>query len=299
MTKQLNTQLENPQGIRDVLRELNVSFKLNGNESIETLLVYLPSKDGICDHSDLFRVIKQSILTNFVFSCTEIEKKLSIKSEKAPEELFSKAVRKISTHTAKGELGELLLFTLLEVYFSAPKILSKISLKTSRRVAVFGADAVHAQYIDGNLRLYLGESKLHKSFTNAASSAADSISSFLEKYCDEFDLIDSYIDFPEMDNEVRDKLIDLLNPFSEDNNSIPDILHAPCFIGFVEPTIFSDNEDLYKSQYIEVAKNYIGNFYGKLQNKGNDISKTALLLLPFSSIDDLVDEFISYMGIKK
>ena len=298
MGKRLKAQLKNSSEIMSVLREVPISFKLHGGESVETLLAYLPCKDGVCDHSELFRVIKQSIMTNFVFSCSEIEKKLSIKSDKTPEELFKKAVRKISRHTAKGELGELLLFTLLEVYFKAPKILSKISFKASRRVAVFGADAVHAQYVDGTIRLYLGESKLHKTFTKAASSAVDSITSSLDKYCDEFDLIDSYIDFPEMDEEVRDELIDLLNPFSEDNENIPDILHTPCFIGFVEPAVFSDDEENYKRQYIEVAKKHIESFYSKLQNNKNDINKTALLLLPFSSLDDLIEEFIFYMGIE-
>ena len=227
MAKRLMTQLENAQGIRKVLRELDVNFERDG-KPVQTLLVYLPCTDGVCEHSALFDVIEQSILTRFVFSCTEIEKKLSIKSDKAPEELFKKAVRKISKHTAKGELGELLLFTLLEVYFDAPKILSKISLKTSRRVAVFGADAVHAQYIDGELRLYLGESKLHKSFSNAATSASKSISNFMDKYSDEFDLIDSYIDFPEMEDDVRDELVNLLDPFLEENENLPEILHAPC-----------------------------------------------------------------------
>jgi len=299
MEKRLKTQLRNSQEIRDVLREVAVNFELHGGESVETLLVYLPCKDGVCDHSDLFRVIKRSIMTNFVLSCSEIEEKLSIKRKKAPEELFKKAIRKISKHTAKGELGELLLFTLLEVYFEAPKILSKISLKTSRRMPVYGADAVHAQYRDGTLRLYLGESKLHKSFSGAATSATTSISSALEKYRVEFDLIDSYIDFPEMDTEVRDELIDLLNPFSKDNESISDVLHSPCFIGFVEPAVFSNDEGNYKKQYIEVAKEHIGDFYTKLQNKKNDINKTALLLLPFSSLDDLIKEFIVYMGIEK
>jgi hypothetical protein len=297
MKKQLKTQLENSQEIRKVLREVDISFTFKGRH-VETLLVYLPCKGGVCDHSDLFRVIKQSIMTNFVFSCSEIERKLSIKADKAPEELFKKAVRKISEHTAQGELGELILFTLLEVYFKAPKILSKISLKSSRRVAVFGADAVHAQYVDETLRLYLGESKLHKTFTNAASSAVESISSFLEKYRDEFDLIDSYIDFPEMNKEMRDELIDLLNPFSENNKNIPDILHAPCFIGFVEPSVFCDDEENYKREYIRVAKKHIGDFYTKLE-EGNDINKTALLLLPFSTLDELVKEFISYMWIVK
>lgn len=298
MKKQLKTNLENSKEIRKVLREVDISFTFEGQD-VETLLVYLPCKGGVCDHSDLLRVIKKSILTKFVFSCSEIEKKLSIKCEESAEDLFKKAVRKISTHTAQGELGELLLFTLLEVYFAAPKILSKISLKTSRRVAVFGADAVHAQYVDETLRLYLGESKLHKTFTNAAASAATSISSFITKYCDEFDLIDTHIDFPEMDDVIRAELIDLLNPFSENNSNIPGILHAPCFIGFVDPAVFHNDEINYKNQYIEAAKYKIYDFYKKMQDKGNDINKTALLLLPFSSIDDLVAEFISFMGIEQ
>jgi len=300
MEKRLKTQIENSEEIRDVLREIDVNFELSGGESVETLLVYLPCKKAVCDHSDLFRVIKQSILTNFVFSCSEIENKLSIKSEKSPEELFKKAVRKLSKHTAKGELGELLLFTLLDVYFEAPKILSKISLKTSRRMPVFGADAVHAQYVDGALRLYLGESKLHKSFSNAATKAAKSIKSASGEYEAEFDIIDTHIDFPEMEAEVRDELLCLLNPFSEDNKkNIPEILHSPCFIGFVDASIFSDDKDEYENKYIEVAGENIGDFYSKLSDQDNDINKTALILLPFSSLDSLVKEFISYMDIEK
>ena len=157
---------------------------------------------------------------------------------------------------------------------------------------------MHAQYVDGSLRLYLGESKLHKSFSNAASSAVKSISNCLQKYSDEFDLIDSYIDFPEMDAKTRDELIDLLDPFSASNGDLSEILHAPCFIGFVEPAVFSDDESEYKRQYVDVAKNHIGDFYDKLRDKERDIDKTALLLLPFSSIDELVEEFIKYMGIE-
>ena len=297
MEKRLKTQLENSQEIRNVLRKVDIRFKLK-EQPVETLLIYLPCKEGVCDHSGLFRIIKQYIMTNFVLSCAEIENKLSINRKKAPEELFKKAVRKISKHTAKGELGELLLFTILEVYFNAPKILSKISHKTSRRMPVLGADAVHAQFVDGALRLYLGESKLHKKFSSASSKAVKSISSFIEKYREEFDLIDSHIDFPDINTAARLELIDHLNPFSDGNEFDSEILHAPCFIGFVEPSVFCDDEKCYKNQCIEVAKKHIRSFYSKLE-KNNDINKTALMLLPFSSLDELVNGFVSHMGIEK
>jgi hypothetical protein len=297
MKKKLKTQLENPQLIRDVLREVDISFTVQG-QPVETLLVYLPCKNGACDYSDLFRIIRLSLLTNFVLRFTEIEEKLSIDSGDAPELLFKKAARKISKQTAKGELGELILFTLLEVYFDAPKILSKITDKSSKKMPVFGADAVHAQYVDGAIRLYLGESKLHKSFSSASSKAAKSISSALEKYREEFDLIESNIDFPEMNTEVRNELLALLNPYSKNNKFNSEILHSPCFIGFVDPSIFSDDASTYMDQYVEVAKKHIGNFYSKMKTEGNDINRTALMLLPFSCIDNLVDEFTSYIGVE-
>lgn len=297
MQKRLQSQLNNAQEIREVLRQVPIDFKLCSGEEVETLLIYLPSKNGVCSHKELFDVIKKSIMTNFVFSCSEVEKKLSVKNTKAPEELFKKAIRKISKHTAQGELGELILFTLLDVYFEAPKILSKISFKTNPRMPVFGADAVHAQYVDGELRLYLGESKLHQSFKNAATKAVDSISNALEKYSDEFDLIDSHIDFPDINSNAANQLIEYLNPFSDTTPDMNNILHSPCFIGFKSPDVFADDPTLYEEQYIELAKIYIGDFYEKLAGKDNDITRTALLLLPFSCIESLVTEFISYMEI--
>ena len=297
MGKQLKTQLKNSNEIREVLRKHSLTTKLPCGETVETLLVYLPCKNGTCDHSELLELIKNSLLTNFTLTIKEIENKLSIKSDSSPEDLFKKAVRKISKHTAKGELGELLLFTLLEVYFQAPKLLSKISLKTSVNVAVFGSDAVHAQYVDNSLRLYLGESKLRKNYSNAATSAASSISSSLDKYRDEFDLIDSHIDFPEMDDQIRDELISLLNPFSDENTNTTDFLYTPCFIGFTNPEVFSDDSETYKAKYIELANNHITDFFSKLAKTNSDIKKTTLILLPFSSIDSLTSEFITQMGI--
>ncbi|WP_354624886.1 DUF1837 domain-containing protein [Psychromonas sp. MME2] len=127
---------------------------------------------------------------------------------------FQKALRKISRHTAKGELGELILFTLLDVYLLAPKLLSKVSMKTNPRMPVYGADAVHGQIVDGELRGYLGESKLYKNFKSAASEATKSIKSAKDKYEDEFDLLDSHMDFPNLDEKLESQILQLLNPYT-------------------------------------------------------------------------------------
>ena len=61
-----------------------------------------------------------------------------------------------------GELGELLLFCFLESQLKAPKILSKLELKTTSGLYVNGADGVHFLKLeDGNYQLIFGESKMY------------------------------------------------------------------------------------------------------------------------------------------
>lgn len=299
MEAYLQPQLKNPQEIKNILKNVNVTHVLHDGRKVQTLLVYLPIENGVSRHEDFLEVIKASILYNFVFSCREIEKKLGIDDTGSATRLFERAIRKISETTAKGELGELILFTLLDVYFQAPKILSKISLKTNPKMPVFGADAVHGQYIDGNFRLYLGESKLYKSFTSAASKAALSIRTAKDKYGDEFDLLESHMDFPNIDSELEEKLLSLLDPFSD--KDLSDIIHSPCFIGFAEPEIISQavTEEDFIAKYSELALSYIGDFYHKVEYHGTSIDEVALMMLPYSNVDALVDDFIKYLGIKK
>lgn len=291
----LPTQLENAAEVRNVLKRIDLTHQW-GDELVDVHLIYLPCSNGQCDIMPLLELIKKCLMTNFVLSYRAIQKKLEINASRSEEALFKRAVRFLSQDTAHGELGELLLFTLLDVYLEAPKILSKISMKTSRRVPVFGADAVHAQYVDGELRLYLGESKLYTSFTGAARKATKSISTAIENYEHDFTLIETYLDFPDYDEVTAQKLISLLNPFTNENIR-SEVLYSPCFIGFTEPECFSD-ESQYLDVYKKIAHEHIDYFYTKLVNQGVHHSKAILLMLPLSSTDEVVKQFIEYLGIE-
>ncbi|BDQ36160.1 hypothetical protein SYK_05200 [Pseudodesulfovibrio nedwellii] len=293
---QLKTQLDNAEEIRAVLQEVGVNWTIN-KQPVDARMIYLPCADGKCDTSTFFELIENCLLTKFVYSHDHIEKKLDIKNPESAKVLFRRAVRKLSQHTAKGELGELILFTLLDVYLEAPKLLSKVSTKTSRRVPVHGADAVHAQYVDGALRLYLGESKMYQSFKSAASQATESMGNALDTYENEFDLIETYINFPEINAEIENEILSVLNPFSNENIQAESI-YSPCFIGFSEPSCFED-EATFIDSYKEKAEEYISDFYTKLLNNDGQWDKTTLLMLPFSSLDDVVDGFKEQMGIEK
>ena len=97
-----------------------------------------------------------------------------------PGTLSKKAREKFKQYSSNdGELGELLLFCFLEAQLKAPKILSKLELKTSTELYVNGADGVHfLELKDGNYQLIFGESKMYQNIKVAFDRALNSISEF-------------------------------------------------------------------------------------------------------------------------
>ncbi len=81
-----------------------------------------------------------------------------------------------------GELGEILLYCFLEAYLNAPKILTKLELKTSSQLYVNGADGVHLLKLnEEDYQLIFGESKLHADLSQAIRKAFESIEKLLKK----------------------------------------------------------------------------------------------------------------------
>lgn len=81
-----------------------------------------------------------------------------------------------------GELGELLLFCFLEGHLEAPKILTKLELKTSNKLYVNGSDGVHLKKIsDKKYHLIFGESKTYAELTRAFENAFKSIYEFVNE----------------------------------------------------------------------------------------------------------------------
>ncbi|TFD37782.1 DUF1837 domain-containing protein [Cryobacterium sp. TMT1-19] len=71
-----------------------------------------------------------------------------------------------------GEGGELLLYSFLEGHLGAPKILSKMELKTSSEHYVHGTDGVHLlEVVHGDYQLIFGESKMYGDATGKIGSS--------------------------------------------------------------------------------------------------------------------------------
>lgn len=78
-----------------------------------------------------------------------------------------------------GELGELMLFSFLETDLHAPKIATKMELKTNPNMYFNGADGVHYLKVsDQNYQLIFGESKVYSDLLEGISAALSSIKTF-------------------------------------------------------------------------------------------------------------------------
>lgn len=104
-----------------------------------------------------------------------------LKKEEKLKDLIDSAKAKLRNHTSnEGELGEILLYCLLESHLNAPKILTKLELKTAHNDYVKGADGVHLLKLnERDYQLVLGESKLESKITDGIYSAFESINKLL------------------------------------------------------------------------------------------------------------------------
>ncbi len=74
-----------------------------------------------------------------------------------------------------GEVGELLLFFLLEAAMGAPQVVCKMELKTNSADEVKGTDGIHVKWdvSDNHLDVYLGEAKLYQDIGGAMTDALE------------------------------------------------------------------------------------------------------------------------------
>lgn len=108
-----------------------------------------------------------------------LSRKIKEKYKDRPATQSKKAREKFKQEMNTGELGEFLLFCFLENHLGAPKILTKLELKTSTSQYVHGSDGVHFLRLpDGNYQVIFGESKTESSFKKALDDAFQSIYDF-------------------------------------------------------------------------------------------------------------------------
>lgn len=205
----------------------------------------------------------------------------------------------------QGELGEVLLYTLLEGHLRAPQILSKMSMKTNSNDYVKGSDGIHFVKVKDSNRYHLiyGESKLYKDLTKAFDNAFKSISRFsssenLGNRDFELSLIRTQIDNEIIDEEDKDLVVKILYPSEKQADfAVSDAFGI--FIGFeinVEEERNHYNEDRFEIFLKDKINDLITEKITTLERQINKHALTNknfyIYLMPFTDIDESRKEIL-------
>ena len=206
-------------------------------KDFEPFLLFLDKKTTrnlICDflmmttkgddirENDFLEFLKDNIIF-YVLNYDEYQKQIKGKKEdviRKTIESYQKAKSKFQKKSRNtGEVAELLLFLLLESC-GVSKIVSKMLLKTSSDMPVFGSDAVHLEIDNGKLIIHYGEAKMRKTFPASLKDAISSIETFESnhKEVDEINIITSNIDRARFGKYAKE-LTNMLNPYSKDQTN--------------------------------------------------------------------------------
>lgn len=157
-------------------------------------------------------------------------------SPDAFSKLHVKAKNLFTTLQKTGEVGEMLLYVLIQYLLGIPQVLCKMPLKTSAQMHVHGTDGVHAAFDPQTrkLALYWGEAKLYKSIDKAIAICMESIAPFFDDggsgsaRVRDLHLLRDNLDLA--DEELEDALLTFLNP---DHRNVKRLeFRGACLIGF-------------------------------------------------------------------
>lgn len=241
---------------------------------------------------DLFAKVLAKHIVSYTLSVrTRNQMKASIENEDEGE-LFIKARDYFRKIESAGEVGELLLFFLLEAALGAPQVVCKMELKTNPKDEVKGADGIHVLWDerDGHLDVFLGESKLYADISKALSSVFESLTEFydLGRLDEELHLVTSH--FKHVDSDFQNAVLRFVNRETTDQEC--HIVHA-CLIGWnwsrYKELVTGMREEFFKqfdehyAKYVPTIEKMLNERFAGCKHKHITFK---FLFLPFRSVGE-------------
>lgn len=198
---------------------------------------------------------------------------------------------------AGGELGEILLYLFLENRLKAPKLLSKMELKTSNNQYIHGADGVFLHQTKNKLgipifQFVLGEAKIKNDILDAVRVAFESIGNTIKNSDVEEGLVSLEIFKEVCSREDAEAIKEMIIP--KEDISEQSVMHEKAiglFIGYsvnyedkkIDNSEWNKNVDLKIRKDIERAVNTITKCIAKTQLDGYSF---YCYFLPFNKADN-------------
>lgn len=198
-----------------------------------------------------------------------------------------------------GELGELLLYMLIEWVLKAPIVACKMYLKTSQQMPVHGVDGIHLGYEADKLIMHWGESKLHQTLPSALDDISSSIAEYIKdptKYANEVRIIRSNLNLGTLDGNVRQAIKNYFNPYAPESNNL--LESYACLAGF-DSKLYEDVahlshdkcESAFQLAYEKRIETACGLIEKKVAAAGLDSFRFSYFLLPFPSVEEARAKF--------
>lgn len=274
----------------NVFLEVNANQGLNLKNNNCLRLFYLNILNNEFTYTGLHQLLQRNI-GRYVFSRASIEQ---FKADDDVEAIGLKAIELLrqannpNDNGAGGELGEILLYLFLENKLNAPKLLSKVELKTSGNQYVFGSDGVHLLKIDDkNFQLVLGESKIIGELSKAVDKAFESIENVSKNPSNELRLIERNILSESFDEETTEYIKSLIVPLKRDSTLNVDNAFG-IFLGYtldIDATMYSNAQ--FRDAVMQKLKADIQNIAPYIERKVNSFGLTGysfyFYILPFNN----------------
>ncbi|WP_033111548.1 DUF1837 domain-containing protein [Dickeya dadantii] len=198
------------------------------------------------------------------------------------EEKFEQRVR--NANSRYGEVGELISYCIAIHFLKASQLVSKMALKTSSEMPVFGLDGIHATIdADGTLTVFYLESKITREFDSGSEQFSKSVSGFeidRNGRRNEYRIIQDLSNLESLEGEERSKAINYFNPYSSQSSNVRER-----FIGIIaySEKNYSNklpiNDEAPLSIHFEHFKNgYTSSYQEKINTLTSDLTKAGATL---------------------
>ncbi|WP_167611949.1 DUF1837 domain-containing protein [Maribellus sediminis] len=271
-------------------------LELDNNNKLNVFTLKI--KNNSFAYDELTELLSNHIY-HFALSRTEVEK-----LEKAKEygTLVKKAKEKLRRYSSnEGELGEILLYCLLESHLNAPKILTKLEIKTAANDYVKGADGVHLLKLsDKDYQLIFGESKLNSDLQKGIYEAFGSLSNLITENKIDFEigLVNSQLVKETSNEELYNFLKKVIIPSARESKINTDYSFG-IFLGF-DVEITKEESKKSNSDFRTYIRKKITKKVTELTKSVNfQINKSEfngydfyIYIIPFSNLKEMRKEII-------
>lgn len=236
-----------------------------------------------------FRELARLLARYITQFCYSAERRKDL-TEPQRNEMYMQARDLFRQSERSGQVGELLIYFLLETVLRAPQAIKKMPMTTNPKEERKGSDGVHVRWEKepGVLELIFAESKIYKSFSDALRDAFISMEEFHDSVTKRHEINTVTAGFSDLSPDLQGRLVSYI-----EGENVSNCRHVQaCLIGFnwTEYECLCDGRrgafiKEFEQRYKEWAKSMRKNLNDKLKEFKHKQLRFEFFMLPFKDVE--------------